>query len=121
MDDISSSGRIIFKATNNDTIMATDPSHKQKVSNHKTKRSITINTVLEEKLREIQSQLIGSTKTSWSLSTTINVVIISGLLALDKLNKEDFNKIKYFIESNKIPIDNKTIRDYVIRLTKDLV
>ncbi len=109
----------IFKLTKECHIMASDSIHKKKVSNHKKKRSITINTVLEEKLREIQSQLISNTKTSWSLSGTINVLIISGLLALDKLSREDFYKIKYFIESGKVTLDNKAIRDYVARITKD--
>ncbi|OLD33620.1 MAG: hypothetical protein AUI61_00265 [Thaumarchaeota archaeon 13_1_40CM_2_39_13_2] len=93
--------------------------NKQEVPNHKRKRSITINTILEEKLREIQSQLIGSTKTSWSLSMIVNVLITSGLLALDKLSREDFHKIKYFIESDKVAFDNKAIRDYVVQIIKD--
>ena len=99
--------------------MATRSISKRKVSNHKEKISITINTFLEEKLREIQSQLISNTKTSWSLSGTINVLIMSSLLALDKLSREDFYKIKYFIESGKVTLDNRTIRDYVSRIIKD--
>jgi len=99
--------------------MAANSIPKRKVSNHKKKRSITINTVLEEKLREIQSQLISNTKTSWSLSGTINVLIITGLIALDRLSREDFYKIKYFIENGKVTLDNKTIRDYVARIIKD--
>ena len=93
--------------------------NKQEVPNQKRKRSITINTVLEEKLREIQSQLIGSTKTSWSLSMIVNVLITSGLLALDKLSREDFHIIKHFIESDKVTFDNKAIRDYVVQIIKD--
>ena len=93
--------------------------HKKKISDHKKKRSITINAVLEEKLREIQSQLISNTKTNWSLSGTINVLIITGLLASDKLSREDFYKIKYFIESGKVTLDNKAIRDYLTRIIKD--
>lgn len=99
--------------------MTSEATYKKKISNHKKKRSITINTILEEKLREIQSQLISNTKTSWSLSGTINVLIMTGLLALDKLNREDFYKIKYFIESGKVTLDNKAIRDYVTRVIKD--
>src|SRR3989442_15806306 len=97
-----------------------DNSHKngQKIANHKRKRSITINTVLEEKLRDIQGQLIGSTKSNWSLSLIVNVLIISGLLALDKLSKEDFHKIKYFIESDKITFNHNTVRDYVEQIIK---
>ncbi|TLX93487.1 MAG: hypothetical protein E6K93_02085 [Thaumarchaeota archaeon] len=93
--------------------------NKQEVPNQKRKRSITINTILEEKLREIQSQLIGSTKTSWSLSMIVNVLITSGLLALDKLSREDFRIIKHFIESNKVTFDNKAIRDCVVQIIKD--
>ena len=92
--------------------------NKQEVPNQKRKRSITINTILEEKLREIQSQLIGSTKTSWSLSMIVNVLIISGLLALDKLSKEDLHKIKYFIESDKITFNHKPVRDFVEQIIK---
>ena len=95
-------------------------SHKngQKITNHKRKRSITINTVLEEKLRDIQGQLIGSTKSNWSLSLIVNVLIISGLLALDKLSKEDLHKIKYFIESDKITFNHKPVRDFVEQIIK---
>src|SRR5947208_11561120 len=100
-------------------IMATVHKQKQDAPNQKRKRSITINTVLEEKLREIQSQLIGSTKTSWSLSMIVNVLITSGLLALDKLSREDFRIIKHFIESNKVTFDNKAIRDCVVQIIKD--
>jgi len=99
--------------------MASDSIHKRKISNHKKKRSITINTALEEKLRDIQSQLISNTKTNWSLSGTLNVIIMSGLVALDKLSREDFYKIKYFIENGKVTLDNKIIRDYVVRIVKD--
>ena len=95
-------------------------SHKngQKIANHKRKRSITINTVLEEKLRDMQSQLIGNTKSNWSLSMIVNVLIISGLLALDKLSKEDLHKIKYFIESDKITFNHKTVKDFVEQIIK---
>ena len=99
--------------------MTYDSIHKRKVSNRKKKRSITINVALEEKLREIQSQLISNTKTSWSLSGTLNVIIMTGLLALDKLSREDFYKIKYFIESGKVTLDNRTIREYIARIIKD--
>ncbi len=103
----------------NVNMMAIDPTRKKNASNHKKKRSITINTVLEEKLRDMQSQLISSSKASWSLSGTVNVLIMTGLLALDKLSREDFQKIKNFIESGKVTLDNKTIRDYVSRVIKD--
>src|SRR5437867_6331343 len=95
-------------------------SHKngQKNANHKRKRKININTVLKEKIKDIQSQLISSTKSNWSLSLIVNVLIISGLLALDKLSKEDLHKIKYFIESDKITFNHNTVRDYVEQIIK---
>ena len=99
-------------------MMANSHNNSQKIANHKRKRSITINTVLEEKLRDIQSQLIGSTKSNWSLSMIVNVLIISGLLALDKLSKEDLHKIKYFIESDKITFNHKPVRDFVEQIIK---
>jgi len=98
--------------------MANNHKNSQKVTNHKRKRSITINTVLEEKLRDIQSQLIGNTKSNWSLSMIVNVLIIAGLLALDKLSKEDLHKIKYFIESDKITFNHKTVKDFVEQIIK---
>ena len=99
-------------------MMANSHKNSQKIANHKRKRSITINTVLEEKLRDIQSQLIGSTKSNWSLSMIVNVLIISGLLAADKLSNEDFQKIKYFIESDKITFNHKSARDFVEQIIK---
>ena len=99
-------------------MMANSHKNSQKVANNKRKRSITINTVLEEKLRDIQSQLIGNTKSNWSLSLIVNVLIISGFLALDKLSKEDLHKIKYFIESDKITFNHKPVRDFVEQIIK---
>ena len=49
----------------------------------------------------------------------VNVLIVSGLFALDKLGREDFHKIKYFIESDKVTFDNKAIRDHVVQIIKD--
>ena len=66
----------------------------------------------------MQSQLIGNTKSNWSLSMIVNVLIISGLLALDKLSKEDLHKIKYFIESDKITFNHKPVRDFVEQIIK---
>lgn len=108
----------VFKHTKERLVVAIEPTPKQKISNHRKKRSITINTTLEEKLREIQSQIIHDNKTSFSLSMTVNILIISGLLALDRLGKEDFRKIKYFIDNNKIALDNKKIKNFSTRITK---
>ncbi len=98
--------------------MTTEPAQKQNNSIRKKKRSITINTVLEEKLREVQSMLIRESKTSWSLSRTVNVLLIIGLLGVRNLSKEDLHKIQYFIENDKILLDNKKIMSHIGRIVK---
>ncbi len=102
----------------NTVIVTTEPAQKENISIRKKKRSITINTVLEEKLREAQSMLIRESKTSWSLSRTVNVLVIIGLLGLRNLSKEDLRKIKYFIENDKILLDNKKTMNHIGRIVK---
>ncbi len=88
-------------------------------TSHLKKKSITIDSNLEEKLREIQSQLIGITKRSWSLSAIINLSIAAGLLAADKLSKDDWSKIKSIMEGRVVTIDNKKIRYFVSIIARE--
>lgn len=87
---------------------------------HKTsarRLTIVIDGELESKLREIQGQLISADRASFSLSRTVNMIILAGLMSADKLTAREWNIIKSTLGGKKLNLEEIKTREYLANLT----
>ncbi len=66
------------------------------------RRTITIDTDLEKKLRDIQGQMILASNKNWSLSAILNVVVLAGIVGSSSLGKDEWKVIKSFLKGDKL-------------------
>ena len=79
--------------------------------------TIVIDEEIESKLREIQGQLISADRASFSLSRTVNMVVLAGLMAADKLTAREWNIIKSTLGGKKMNLEEIKTREYLANLT----
>ena len=80
---------------------------------------ITISLVqeLEEQLRKIQGGLIQGKKEDVSFTTTINLVLLSGILSTNNLSDDTLISIKKFMNGDIIQFDlENQIEEYINEL-----
>ncbi|MBI5378445.1 MAG: hypothetical protein HZA82_07470 [Thaumarchaeota archaeon] len=80
--------------------------------------SITLNDTLEEKLRDIQGGLIRGRKADVSFTTTVNSVLLAGILASDKLDEEDWAMIRGFLDEEELNLNKEGLTDNFINRLK---
>ncbi len=80
--------------------------------------SITLNETLEEKLREIQGGLIKGRKADVSFTTTVNTVLLGGILGSDKLDEEDWTMIRDFLDKEELNLNKEGLTDNFINRLK---
>ncbi len=66
------------------------------------RKTISINTDIEQMLRDIQSKFIKADTKSWSLSKIVNLVLISAIVNSNDLTINDWNKIRTYIAGRQI-------------------
>ena len=87
-----------------------------KNSGTRSRRTITIDTDLEKKLRDIQGQLILASNKNWSLSAILNVVVLAGIVGSSSLGKDEWKVIKSFLKGNKPNLRRLATSEYVENL-----
>lgn len=80
--------------------------------------SITLNDILDEKLRDIQGGLIRGRKADVSFTTTVNVVLLGGILGSDKLDDEDWAMIRGFLDEEELNLNKEGLTDNFINRLK---
>lgn len=80
--------------------------------------SITLDQVLEDKLRDIQGGLIQGRKADVSFTTTVNVVLLAGILASDKLDEKDWEMIRDFLDKEALNLDAEGLTDSFVNQLK---
>lgn len=78
--------------------------------------TIIIDSDMEEKLRELQGNLIISERRNFSLSKIVNMVLVTGLMASDKLSSHEWAIIRSIVYGKKVIIDEMPTKEYVINL-----
>ncbi|MBI5145911.1 MAG: hypothetical protein HZA84_01685 [Thaumarchaeota archaeon] len=85
---------------------------------HKVKKSFTLDALIEDMLKDLQGRLIITTKESWGLATVINLMNAIGLVMTGKLGKDDIQRVKSILESQK-QLDSKTMSENVEKISKN--
>lgn len=80
--------------------------------------SITLHDQLEEELRDIQGGLIRGRKADVSFTTTVNAVLVAGILASDKLDDEDWTIIRDFLDKEDLNLNKEGLTDNFINRLK---
>ena len=80
------------------------------------RRTITIDTDLEKKLRDIQGQMIVASNKNWSLSAVLNVVVLAGIVGSSSLGKDEWKAIKSFLKGDKPNLRRLATSEYVQNL-----
>ena len=82
----------------------------------RSRRTITIDTDLEKKLRDIQGQMIVASNKNWSLSAILNVVVLAGIVGSSSLGKDEWKVIKSFLKGDKPNLRRLATSEYVENL-----
>lgn len=85
----------------------------KKIANRLT---IVIDDMMENKLHELQGNLIISERKNFSLSKIINMVLVAGLMASDKLTSSEWTMIRSIVYGKKVIIEELPTKEYVVNL-----
>lgn len=78
--------------------------------------TISVEGVIEEKIKEIQRHLFSYTGEEWSMSKIINMILLGGILADKKLGIQDWYTIKRFTEGRYADVANTEVANYIINI-----
>jgi len=78
--------------------------------------TISVEGVIEEKLKEIQRYLFSYTGEEWSMSKVINMILLGGILADKRLGIQDWYAIKKFTEGSYTAISDVEVANYIINI-----
>ena len=67
--------------------------------------TVTLANEIEEALRRIQGGLIQGRKHDVSFTTTINIVLLAGIIATDEFSNETWKMIRDFLNDQRINLD----------------
>jgi len=83
----------------------------------KTKRiTISIEEGIEEKISQLQVYLSDIASEEWSLSKTINMLLLCGILTQDKISMVNLGKIREFSDGTKIRLNDIEMDAFVTSL-----
>ena len=85
----------------------------------KSRKSLTIDTLLLEKLSDLQGRLIQTTHNNWSVSSIVTILTLAGLTQSNKISQNDWNKIVSMVKKKKILIDEKQLKQCISRMATD--
>ena len=63
------------------------------------RKTISIDDIVEEALREIQSKFIKADSKSWSLSKVVNLVLMSAMINSNDLTINEWNRLRKYVQS----------------------
>ena len=78
--------------------------------------TISLEEELDEKISQLQIHLREIASEEWSMSKTINMLLLCGILSQDKLSMIDVGTIKEFTDGTKIRLDDISMESYVTSL-----
>jgi len=78
--------------------------------------TIVIDGDVQEKLMELQGNLITSERKNFSFSKIVNMVLVAGLMGSDKLSSAEWTLIRSIVYGKKIVIEELPTKEYVVNL-----
>lgn len=76
-----------------------------KESKQSQRHTIVIDSEIESILKELQTYLIEAQGKSCSLSHTVNLLLLGGIIASDKLTPDDWSILRFYHKRKKIRLD----------------
>ena len=81
------------------------------------RRTLVLDGQIEAKLRELQGQLITTEGKNFSLSKIVNLLLLGGIFASEKLSSNEWFAIKAFYDGRKIDLDEMPLQEYILNLS----
>ena len=78
--------------------------------------TISLDTVICEKIKQLQDQMSKKSKRGYSFSKTINILLLGGILGNEKLLIRDWNIIKDYSDGKEISLEDLLLDDYIDNL-----
>ena len=78
--------------------------------------TISLEKEIAEKIIELQQETTKKAGKSWSISKTINILVLGGILFHDKLYLADWNVVKDFADGKRIDVSEKNLAGYLTNL-----
>ena len=78
--------------------------------------TIVIDGDVQGKLMELQGNLITSERKNFSFSKIVNMVLVAGLMASDKLSSGEWALIRSIVYGKKVVIEELPTKEYVVNL-----
>ena len=73
--------------------------------------TVTLNEVIEQQLRNIQGGLISGRKQDVSFTTTINTVLLAGILGSSEFSDKTWALLKEFLDNEKVKLEPEGLTD----------
>ena len=71
---------------------------------------------IESKIKELHESLVPYMKEGWSMSKVINMLLLSGLLANEKLGIQDWHTIERFVNGTSPNIEQVDVKEFLRNL-----
>ena len=85
----------------------------------KSRKSLTIDTLLLERLSDLQGRLIQTTHNNWSVSSLVTILTLAGLTHSNKINQNEWSKILAMVKKKNISVDEKQLRNCISKIVSD--
>lgn len=82
----------------------------------KSRKSLTIDTLLLERLSDLQGRLIQTTHNNWSVSSLVTILTLAGLMHSNKINQNEWNKILTMVKKKNITVEDKQLRNCISKI-----
>lgn len=73
--------------------------------------TVTLNEVIEQQLRNIQGGLISGRKQDVSFTTTINTVLLAGILGSSEFSDKTWEQLRNFLDDEKVNLEREGLTD----------
>lgn len=78
--------------------------------------TISLEKVVEQKVKELQQMLSTHSGKGWSISKTINLLLFAGVLSEGKFHVNEWGLIQDFADGKRTYIEDVKLHEYVINL-----
>ena len=75
--------------------------------------TISLDEELEKKVKELQSMLVLSCGKGFSISKTINILLLGGIISQDNMHVLDWCKIRKFADGREVDLSDLSVEEYL--------
>lgn len=77
------------------------------------RRTVTVEDNIHRSVQKIRAKLIEETGEDFSYTTTVNMLLLGGLIGVSKFDDEDWNILYDFLRDKKSELEFKALEDQI--------